>query len=260
MVTQSRIPSFVNIDTTETLVIDRPSNEDVGYRPGDPFAIKNLVGRGDSDAPGPQATVVVAPRDITVGAHFHSVQQFQLYFPSTGTWFQRHEIDTPMLHFLDAYVSYGPFGSAESFEFYTLRAQATTEPARFMPRDRDKLIRRGRRNILVELPFGDRERSRSIKVKPIIEPDPDGLAAVVVVAGPGATMKEAVVTSGAGRYYWVLSGAVVAGGDIFGPRSLAWCDPDVEVPQLGAGPDGCELLIMQFPVEESEPAQITASS
>ena len=56
-----------------------------------------------------------------------------------------------MLHYADAYTTYGPFGTGEApLQLFTLRRQAS-EITGFMPKDRDKLVRRGRRNLHVDL-------------------------------------------------------------------------------------------------------------
>src|SRR5262245_15707940 len=90
------------------------------------LVVRDCIGRSTHALPGPQAFLVRFPADSRGGAHFHPVDQFQIFYGSDGSWFKNQEITSGeiMLHYADAYVTYGPFGTKgpEPLEFFTLRA------------------------------------------------------------------------------------------------------------------------------------------
>ena len=58
---------------------------------------------------GPQAFLIETyPPEQQTAAHFHSTDQFQIFFPAEGAYYQRTEIRSPLLHYSDAYTTYGP--------------------------------------------------------------------------------------------------------------------------------------------------------
>ncbi|HEX9506417.1 MAG TPA: hypothetical protein VGA62_10480, partial [Acidimicrobiia bacterium] len=64
-------------------------------------------------------TVTVAPLPMN---------QFQVFFPAPGAWYKRRSLHSVLVHYVDAFVTYGPFGSADQpLEFYTLRAEASVQ-------------------------------------------------------------------------------------------------------------------------------------
>jgi hypothetical protein len=139
------------------LFID-PADADLRVRPAHGSGIeehamgREYFGRSEEVRAGPRGFLVErTPTESTVPAHFHSTDQFQVFFPSAGAWYQRQRIETPLLHYADAYLVYGPFGSgSEPLCFFTLCPVASTITG-YMPGARDKLIRRGRRHVKVDL-------------------------------------------------------------------------------------------------------------
>jgi hypothetical protein len=92
--------------------------------------VRNYFGGLGKAAAGPQAYLTGVPAGGTVGAHFHDVSQFQIFFPNTGGWFGRQRINTYLVHYADAYTSYGPFGTnGEYLTFWTLRPRPATTTA-----------------------------------------------------------------------------------------------------------------------------------
>ena len=95
--------------------------------------------------------MVMLPPGYLGRAHFHEVDQFQVFFGGAGATYQRHEVPWAMLHYADAYTTYGPFQAGGStLRFFTLRARPTLG-THYMPESRDKLVRRGRRTLHLAL-------------------------------------------------------------------------------------------------------------
>jgi hypothetical protein len=183
------------------------------------------------------------------GAHFHDVNQFQLFFGGNAGWYQRHPLAPLTVHYTDAFSTYGPFGSIddETFRFFTLRPMRS-ELAGFMPEDRSLLARRGKRNYSVEVTLGAELPSRASERRMLIERETDGLFAELISLGPGAVVDAPPQdTRCAGRYYCVVQGSIDQGGTNCGVDSLGWADAADPPPTLSAGRSGCDLLVLQFP-------------
>jgi hypothetical protein len=207
---------------------------------------------------GPEAFLVDYGPERTTTAHFHSVDQFQIFFGATGARYQRHRIPAVELHYADAFVTYGPFSAGEErIRFFTLRpcqGQFKGE----MPSERHRLRYQGRRGVHVDLePFLSRAvgspPASSVAagdsiVEHVIPTHDDGLSARVVVAGADATVRLDHDRPHGGAYLCVLSGSVATADWSFGPLSLAWeAAGHGDHADVVAGRDGAVLLSMAYP-------------
>jgi hypothetical protein len=216
-------------------------------RDGRPRFITDYFGRSSSFAGGD--AFVIAQTNETLGAHFHPVDQFQILLGAPGSLYQRRAIDPMVVHYADAYTTYGPLiGADPPLRYFTLRAEPTTEIA-FMPRDRAKLIKRGRRNIkipvdapgeLAVLAPGD------VRWVEIIAAQSDGLRVAEVTAGPGTPVVLPAAT-GSGEYSFVAAGSIDFAGRSFGQESLGWHTGGCGQVEVVAGDAGCRLLVFFFP-------------
>jgi len=200
------------------------------------------------DGAGPRCIALEFPAPARNAAHFHDVDQFQIFLPSAGTWLQRHDIDQVTLHYTDAYVAYGPFGTKgpDPLCFFTLRAENSGNLTGYPPEDRPPPVQRGRRNYecSVDVPA----LASVVDRTELIAPEEDGLAAYVVSAGGGQRVDGIDAAPGsAGQYHFVLQGTVVVEGRTFGPRSIAWCPPSQRPLGFDVGSEGCVTLLLQFP-------------
>ena len=219
-----------------------------------PPVVRDYFGSPTERLVGPQAFFIETyPPNSRTDAHFHSTDQFQIFLPASGAYYQRTKIESPLLHYSDAYTTYGPFGSGEEpMGLYTLRRQAS-EITGYMPKDRDKLVRRGRRNVHVDLGpalEGHAEPGTS-HVTTLIDPHEDGLASYLVIAGSNtvdATMP-ADHEHATSQYLFVLDGDVIIEGRRFRTQSLGWRTLDSPVPSLASPEEvGFKLLVLQFPM------------
>lgn len=220
---------------------------------GPPFT-RDYFGRYDEVASGPQAFMLDPfPPESTVGAHFHTTNQFQIFFPSSGAWYQRSPIDDVLLHYADAYTTYGPFGSGASpLTFLTLRQQASTMTG-YMPGARSLLRQKPRRrHIRVDLgsvsPAARPIGSSACTLTALIEDQDDGLSAHLVDAPPGAQgTVPGAAADGGGQYCCVISGALEIADRRCEELAVGWADPGSSATPFTASADGCRLLVMQFP-------------
>ena len=243
-------------ETSRIHRVDLPDNDDgaLQLRDGTSVIVRDYFGDSHANQPGPQAFMVEAPGGTVSGAHFHPTDQFQIFFPSDGAWYRKQDVSRVMVHYADAYMTYGPFGTRgdESLRFYTLRAASTVITA-FVPQDREKLIRRGRRNysvLLDESVMPALPVAGEIAVSTLISPEPDGLAAYLVSAGQAARVDAIfdLPAESVGQYYCVVDGSVWTDGRQFAVRALGWRGLDVAPPSLTADEHaGSRLLVLQMP-------------
>lgn len=220
---------------------------------GDPHAVD--AGSGD----GPQVFAVDVDPRFHEPAHFHDVDQFQVFLAEDGgdAYFQRRPVGPLTLQYADAFTTYGPFGTGSSrLRFYTLRPRPSSLRG-YLPGDRDKLVRRPtRRNHRIALgprldaPVPD---SGAATWQDLLPPAPDGLAAswIDLPSQASATLPP---VRGAGGFDVVVRGAAVFGERPVDRGGLVWAPP---VPEPDAsrvvtgGPDGASVLTLRFPLTHS---------
>jgi hypothetical protein len=208
-----------------------------------------------TDAPGPQGFLVEMPGPSTNMAHFHEVDQFQLFFGSDGGWYKRHPLPALTVHYTDAYSTYGPFGSntSETFKFFTLRP-VRSAVAGYMPGAREVLMSQGKlargrkRNYSAEVTIDAALPAGSSEHRMLIEREPDGLAAELISLGAGSIADAPTKDfQSVGRYYYLVRGSIERDGSTYGVDSLGWAGSDERFPSLVAGSAGCDVLALDFP-------------
>jgi hypothetical protein len=206
---------------------------------------------------GPEAFFIEATITVDEAAHFHDVDQFQLFFGGSNSHFQRQPITAVMAQYADAFSTYGPFGSGEGgFRFYTLRGRPSSLRA-YMPKERDKLIHRGVRQRRVGLEPRLRQPSPDVPiVETVWEEEPDGLAMYWMELPAGQSI-DAPPAHGAGQYQCVIAGTVEFDGQPLAARSLGWV-PGREMPistRLRSSDDtASKVLVLQLPHPTYTPA------
>jgi hypothetical protein len=229
--------------------------ENIRLPAGRPLVRRMYFDPPSGGTPGPQGFLVEMPGPCTNMAHFHEVDQFQLYFGSNGSWYKRHPLPALTVHYTDAYSTYGPFGSSndETFRFLTLRP-VRSGVAGYLPGARDLLMReakptqRRRRNYEIEVSLDGALADGETEQQTLIGRESDGLAAQLISLGPGSAADGPTRDPrSAGRYYYVLRGSIETEGTTFGLDSLGWLGSDDPVPTLVAGQAGCDILALDFP-------------
>ena len=222
------------------------SSSDVEYeeyvsKSGDVRGISDYL----SDVEGPQGFVISLPEHNVITPHFHRVNQFQILFPADGALYRRTPIDDVLVHYADGYVTYGPISTSTApMEYFTLRAIHDRFIA-YMPEDRDKLVRRGKRNLSGAVTSA---LLASPGVQTIFEDHSDGLFAGVEHLEPGESSSTIDPAVGCGQFHYVLSGSAVYEGSAYDFKSLLWVGPDDAPATVAAGSDGLVLLTLRFPV------------
>lgn len=213
----------------------------------------DYLGKTSGRGGGPEAFVVRVEAGDEIGAHFHSVNQFQVFAAGDGAMFQRKPIPQRMLHYTDAHTAYGPFGPGPKsfFEFFTLRPEPSSITG-FMPESRHRRHREGphrSREVDVSRAMPEKRRTASDGVlQELIPPESGGLAACLLSVGPGLELAEPDLPPGGGQYHLVIDGTLGLGDQHHGKDALAWRPAGAPWPAyVGSGEGLSHLLVVQFP-------------
>ncbi|WAM19618.1 hypothetical protein [Rhodococcus sp. JS3073] len=229
--------------------------DQAGYVREDAHGFDSHVFFGDrkAEGPGPQIYINAVDPGVKLAAHFHRIDQFQVFFGTEGAVFQRKPIPSVFVHYTDAYSSYGPFSAAQDAPllYATIRAKSSNYGG-VMPGARTERPHVGRRQLSKSVDGwqpSDLPGTGTSETVEIFPRDQDGLAATLVRLGAGATYDTPSTSATAGRAWCVLAGDILTSDQSKGPRSIGWQDhsDDDDVATLTAGADGASLLALDFP-------------
>ena len=212
------------------------------------------VASPESAALYPVAYMIELDPHAVLGTHFHRANQFQIFVDGDGSLGQ-HALERVFVHYADAYTGYGPLcAGAHGLHFFTLR-DAWDPGARFLP-DGMAELRAGRRGkprqeyagpIAVGTaahPLGT-PTPQSVS---ILEFPDNGVAAWLHRLPPGAAVAGANPRGTGGQHWLVLAGSLSCGaGEVLPALSCVFVTSDEPALAGNAGPEGCEVLCLQFP-------------
>jgi hypothetical protein len=209
--------------------------------------------------PGPQVYMNNVDPGITLDAHFHRIDQFQVFFGNDGASFQRKPIPSVFVHYADAFRTYGPFSAAPdaSLLYATIRARSDNYGG-VMPGARGERPYLGRRHLSAGVDGWDaasRPASGMVETVEVFHPEADGLGAYLVRLGADAAWKSPGAHATSGRALCVLDGELRADEASYGPRSIGWQDRTGPTLVLRGGSAGCALLMLDFPWPASNAGQ-----
>jgi hypothetical protein len=204
----------------------------------------------EGDALDPQSFLVEQGAAATVPTHFHHVNQFQVVVAGGGT-LGGHAVDAVTVHYAGAYTAYGPIVAGPAgLTYFTLRAQSDTTGAQFLPQSRDRMKRVPRRYLLAErIALSERDALAALKAPVLDRPidEADGIGAFVLRLPPGAAARVPDPALGGGQSCVVATGSMRHGGRLLGRWACLFVAPDEAALDAVAGPDGLELMILQYP-------------
>jgi hypothetical protein len=215
---------------------------------GDRTRLTDVFGSAFSTTDSPQVFLVETQPDHAIEPHFHAVPQFQIAVRGSGR-LGRHEIDGVVLHYSDAWSSYGPIVAGPSgLSFFTIRMAPDTG-AHYMPGARAERPDVDGRQITRAVPPA-LPADGAVQERARIEQAPDGLEVLELVAPPDARLPISAA-SATGRLLLVVDGAIVVDGRSYGAGSWghqqAGSPPDVRADTAGA-----QLLLLTFPALTDE--------
>ncbi|UPY35959.1 hypothetical protein [Sediminicoccus sp. KRV36] len=210
---------------------------------------------GPDEVRPPQAFLVEQEMNAVVHPHFHFVDQFQVVVEGGGA-IGRHAVQPIMAHFAGANTAYGPITPGEAgLKYFTLRASADGTGAQFLPAAKARMARGPKRYVLADpvLPSTPAALAgRREALTEMVLAEPDGLAILMLRIPPHGQATAPDPSRGAGQSMLVAAGAIRHQGEMLGRLSALFIPRD-EAPFLAeAGPEGAEILVLQYPRPERE--------
>jgi hypothetical protein len=210
-----------------------------------------FFGSRQYSGPGPQIYMNNVDPGVMLSAHFHRIDQFQVFFGNDGAVFQRKPIPLVFVHYADAFRTYGPFSAAPNAPllYATIRAHSDNYGG-VMPGARSERPYLGRRHLSAGVDgwdAGSRPGAEASRTVEIFRPATDGLAAYLVQLGAGAAWNAPDARTTSGRALCVVDGELRVNDMSYGPRSIGWQARTEPAPDVRAGAGGCALLMLDFP-------------
>jgi hypothetical protein len=212
-----------------------------------------------ADAIYPMAFLVEQDADVTVHAHFHQSDQFQVIVGGSAT-LGLHAVRDLSVHFAGACSPYGPIRAAErGLDYFTLR-NGWDPGARYMPEARGDLraLRRAPFREAVSAPLQLLEpaalaRGTAIACDVLIAPVEDGLAAWRYRVPPRADIVGPDPRRSGGQMWLVVGGALApADAEMLTAPSCLFVFPHDAALATTAGAGGAELLCLQYPRHKAD--------
>jgi hypothetical protein len=215
----------------------------------------------ESDAtsgPRPQSFLVEQSANWTLPTHFHLEHQFQVFTGGSGT-LGRTPIHPLTVHYASPHSGYGPLISAgEGISYFSLRAMSDTG-AWYLPESRPHLNTKIKKQQVHAEP-AELISAEALKQWPapsqetLIELDEGGLGAWLLRLPPNAKVAAPDGHAlGGGRFYVVSKGSAVIQEGLLSAWATAFMSPN-ETLDVESGPEGLEVLVLQFPAAALEAA------
>lgn len=204
----------------------------------------------------PVAFLVEKKANAIVPPHFHEVNQFQVIAEGHGT-LGKTAVQPFTLHYTNGYTGYGPIRAAEDgIAFFTLRNRFDPG-AKYFPGGRSFMKPAPKRHRvsgpLLPSTAATLQHQTQTELDTVFEPEADGLAAWFLRAAPNSRTQAPHPGQGGGQYVIVAAGSLQHDGATLPRLSCLYVSAAEEPLTLEAGPDGLEVLMMQFPVAEAYP-------
>jgi len=225
------------------------------------------------DALFPMAFLVEQDPGSVANSHYHRQDQFQVVVAGSGVM-GTHEVGPVTVHFAGAYTAYGPIRAhpIEGVTYFTLR-NGFDPGARFMadPENRTALRhvtgRMHREAVAGPLPdsrpsataapsasapsasapSASAPSASAPSATAMLGPDADGMGAWHYRLAAHERVVGAEPSSGRGQYWVVLAGVLQLGSELLPARSCVFVGPEEAAFTAAAGPEGLDVLAMQFP-------------
>lgn len=210
-----------------------------------------LIESEPTGRPAPQAFLVHQRPEWVLPPHYHLEEQFQVVTRGGGK-LGSHDVGEISIHYTSREAGYGPLiAGPDGLEYLTLRT--VTDPgAWYLPGARERM-RKGLRKRQATVGPIARLDAAALAALPqascevLIEPDDSGLAAWIVRVPAGGNASAPVHGNGGGRFHVVASGALLRDAQAYGRTSCIWRSDDEPPMPMHAGPEGLEILVLQYP-------------
>lgn len=217
------------------------------------YRIEYIGAKPDRGGAGrPQAFTVEMSPNKKVGAHYHTVSQYQVILRGGGH-IGSHPVSTYSVHYTDPYTTYGPLvAGPDALHYMTLRAAGDPGPQYLAKPGVKEAIRPSRRRFLLSTDIrsstpDEAAALTSPHIDVLLEPNDDGVASTLYRLGPNMTVRGPDPSLGGGHYFMVIGGALEFDGERLDIDSTLFVEADDPALTLRAGGAGADVLFLQFP-------------
>jgi hypothetical protein len=210
-----------------------------------------IAGNEQNDNGMPQGFLVHQPPNAITPPHFHEPNQFQVFIGGGGR-IGAFPAKPLTVQYANGHTPYGPIvAGAEGVEYFTLR-QRWDPGAKYMPASRD-LLRKGNQRARIkggiDTPLAAEERASLTqpRIETVFAPEADGLAGWFYRFAPHATTVLPEPSDAGGQYLLVTFGSLLHENTKLGLRSTIYLTREEAALSVRAGPEGLDLLVLQFP-------------
>ena len=182
-------------------------------------------------------------------AHFHQVDQFQIFLEGDGE-FGHHTVSPYCVHFSHAYTPYGPLvaGNKTGFTFLTLRTRYDPGAQR-LSENLDKLKQIPNRRpwqVSKQVSFASRASDIKLQEIPDIKND-QGLFAHTLDMMPNTQTTAPDPSGGDGQFVVIVKGSLLYSNKEHRALTVVFLKPEDGAFHLKAGSQGLNALILNFP-------------
>ncbi len=209
---------------------------------------------GGKVLPEPQAFLIEMTENDTILPHFHEVDQFQVFVSGSGK-VGRSDVMVPLtVHYADRYTGYGPIDAGpQGYSYFTLRAHTDSGPVYLhKPGYREKLQPSRKRHFSAQVALSTEpvlKHRKDVSIEAVTEQTQkydDGLQAELIRAGASMSFAGPDPRESGGQYYLVVNGSLTHKDQNFEKWSVIFAEPTDAAVAFSGGPNGCEVLLMQF--------------
>lgn len=216
------------------------------------IVLRNYFGTLKKMQDGPQAYLAEFDPGMSLGSHFHDIDQFQVFVKGTGR-IGKFKWRVGSFHYADAYTPYGPIvpDAGSDMAFFTLR-NASSSGFYSMPQSRHIMGNLRGRNEVSTFHAESDEYAKVSGWEELLSLPPDGVQAKATSLAAGVPLASEGQREG-GQYFVVLDGTLVHDGKSLPRLSLIYLDSQEQLSGIVSGPNGVEVLRLQFAWPSARP-------
>jgi hypothetical protein len=253
------IANMIRTATWESARPGRRANDKATFRG---FVTDFIVPR-EGDALRAQAFLVEQNPGWVLPVHFHLENQYQVVAAGGGL-LGVHPIKPGYVHFASRESGYGPITAGpEGLSYFTLRVQGDTG-AWYLPESRQRMQRELKRRQAAGKPGSQVDESElraleGLSTEVMIAADGTGLAAGIARLPPNYVATAPLCDCARDRFYVVLQGSMILDDEELSGLATVFASAE-EQPQIRAGAEGLEVVVVQFPDDARVPRAPTAET
>lgn len=221
------------------------NNQDFFYK-------SEWMAAGEYPEVSPTIFLIEQEPNVTLGAHFHKENQFQLFVHGTGR-IGNHPISPGTIHYAGSHTGYGPLvAGAEGLHYFTIRPKLETG-AYFLPAKehmRPGPKRGGNAGPVEMLPAETLAGTRTTTRDDLIAMAPDGLGVTAFTVAPNDIITYQRSPAAEGVFIVVLNGELAFEDGVLGKWESMFVQRTDSFPSLRATQSGSQVVCLSVPPKD----------